>query len=136
MKRLITLSALMLAGLTLTGLAGSAATAKSGADPKSLASNQCFRMHDVRGSVQVNESRLNILTDDHRYIRVDTVGRCFSPPYIDPYIVQVHGSDMVCSPIDLDLSAGPAGFQTPCIVDRISQMSPAEVAALPRKDKP
>jgi hypothetical protein len=63
-------------------------------------------------------------------------GRCFYPPFIDPYVVRTQGPDMVCSPIDLDISAGPAGFKTPCIVDRISQMTPAEVAAMPKKEKP
>jgi hypothetical protein len=43
---------------------------------------------------------------------------------------------MVCSPVDVDLSAGPPGFKTPCIVDRLTQLTPAEVAALPKKEKP
>ena len=128
----------MIAGaLTLAGLAGSAAMAKSSPpDPKSLAPAQCFRASDIENSVQVSETRMNILTRDHRYIRVDTSGRCFYPPFIDAYVLRVHGPDIICSPIDMDLSAGPAGFKTPCIVDKLSQMTPAEVAALPKKEKP
>ncbi|HUO21755.1 MAG TPA: hypothetical protein VMU59_04500 [Caulobacteraceae bacterium] len=132
MKRLIITGSLIFAGL-----AAGAATAKSTtADPKSLAFNQCFRVSDVQNSVQVSETRLNILTKDHRYIRVDMSGRCFYPPFTDPYVVQSHGDDIVCSPVDLDIAAGPPGFKTPCIVDRITQMTPAEVAAMPKKEKP
>jgi hypothetical protein len=123
--------------LVLAGLAGTAAMAKpAGLDPKGLPANQCFRASDIQNSVQVSETRLNILTLDHRYIRVDMNGRCFYPPFIDAYVLRSHGADIICTPIDMDISAGPAGFKTPCIVDRISQMSPAEVAAMPKKEKP
>jgi hypothetical protein len=128
---------LIAGALVLAGLAGSAAMAKSGAgDAGTLAPNQCFRVHDIQNSVQVSETRLNILTNDHRYIRVDMTGRCFDPPFNDSYVLRVNGPDTICAPIDLDLSAGPPGFKTPCIVDKLTQMSPAEVAALPKKDKP
>ena len=125
------------ASLVLAGLAGTAAMAKSAAvDPKGLAPNQCFRVTDIQNSVQVSETRLNIVTTDHRYIRVDMSGRCFDPPFIDAYVVHSFGANIVCAPIDLDISAGPPGFKTPCFVDRISQMTPAEVAAMPKKEKP
>ena len=128
---------LITGALILAGIAGSAAAARSGAaDNRGLAPNQCFRIHDIQNSVQVSETRLNIVTTDHRYIRLDTTGRCFDPPFNDYYVLNVRGSDMVCSPVDVDLSAGPPGFKTPCIVDRLTQLTPAEVAALPKKEKP
>lgn len=129
---------LLIAGtLLLAGVAGSMAAAKTdSANSRGLAPNQCFRIHDVQNSVQVSETQLNILTNDHRYIRLDTTGRCFDPPFNDYYVLNVRGADIVCSPIDVDLSAGPPGFKTPCIVDRLTQLTPAEVAALPKKEKP
>jgi hypothetical protein len=131
MKRLT-----MLGALALAGLAGAVAMAKPGGDGKGLAPNQCFRVSDIQNSVQVSETRLNILTNDHRYIRVDTAGSCFVAPFIDPYVLHVRGPDTICTPLDMDLSAGPPGFKTPCIVDKLSQMTPAEVAALPKDQKP
>ncbi len=132
MKRFMIVGALTLAALT-----GSVATAKSNqAAPDSLPSNQCFRTSDIENSVQVSETRLNILTRDRRYIRVETNGRCFYPPFIDPYVLRVEGSDLICSPIDMDLSAGPPGFRTPCIVSKLTQLTPSEVAAMPKKEKP
>jgi hypothetical protein len=127
---------MMIGAIALTGVAASLALAKSAPDARSLSPDQCFRTSDIQNSVQMNETRLNILTRDHHYIRVDTAGRCFLPPYIDPYVLRIHGGDLVCSPVDMDLSAGPPGFKTPCIVDKLSVMSPAEVAALPKRDKP
>jgi hypothetical protein len=110
--------------------------AASQAQPAGRKLDQCFRSTDIDNSVQVNQSQLNIRTIDHRYFRVDMKGTCFSAPRVDPYELKVRGSDMICSPVDMDLSAGPRGFKTPCFVDRITQMSPAEVAALPKADKP
>ena len=127
---------MILAATALATVAGAAAMAKSAPDPNSLTSGQCFRTSDIQNSVQVSETRLNILTIDHRYIRVDMSGRCFYPPFTDAYVLHVRGPDIICSPIDLDLSAGPPGFKTPCIVDKLSQLTPAEVAALPKKEKP
>jgi hypothetical protein len=131
MSRYLTIGA-----LALIGAVASLTIARSAPDPKGLPPGQCFRASDIESSVQMSETRLNILTRDHHYIRVDTAGRCFLPPYIDPYVIRIRGVDTICSPIDLDLSAGPPGFRTPCIVDKISLMSPAEVAALPKRDKP
>jgi hypothetical protein len=127
---------LIVGAVLLAGLAGSAAAAKDPGGAGGLAPNQCFRIHDIQNSVQVSETRLNILTSDHRYIRLDTTGRCFDPPFNDYFVIQERGNDMVCSPIDVDISAGPPGFKTPCIVDKLTQMTPAEVAALPKKEKP
>lgn len=121
--------------LVLAGIAGSVALAKDSASG-SLAPNQCFRIHDIQNTVQVSQTRLNILTSDHRYIRLDTSGRCFNPPFSDYFVIQQRGSDWVCSPVDVDISAGPAGFKTPCIVAKLTQMSAAEISAIPKKEKP
>ncbi len=83
---------LMMAGaMVLAGLAGSAAAAKSDGSG-GLTPQQCFRASDIQNSIQVNESRLNIVTYDHRYFRVDWKGRCFEAPFIDAYVLTVRGA--------------------------------------------
>jgi hypothetical protein len=41
----------------------------------------------------------------------------------------------VCKPIDLDITVAAAG-PSKCIVSSIAKLSPAEVAALPKKMRP
>ena len=128
---------MILVALVLAGAAGTVAGAKSTqTDPNALPSNACFRLDDIQSSVQVSETQLNILTRDRHYIRVDTAGHCFYPPFTDAYVVRSHGPDLVCSPIDLDLSAGPPGFKTPCIVQKLTLLTPTQAAALPKGQKP
>lgn len=100
------------------------------------APNQCFRQSDIENSVQASRTSLNIKTRDNRYFQIQTKGACFTTLGVDPYIMKVHGSDLVCHAIDLDISAGPRGFQTPCIVDKIVPMTKPEVMALPKRDQP
>jgi hypothetical protein len=43
---------------------------------------------------------------------------------------------MVCKPIDLDLGVHMGVGQSHCIVESIAKLTPAEVAAIPRGQKP
>jgi hypothetical protein len=104
--------------------------------PNAPVQNQCFRQSDIDTSVQANRSTLNIRTRNNRYFQLQTKGVCFTTLGVDPYVLNVRSGDLVCHPIDIDLSAGPRGFQTPCIVDKIVPMTKAEVMALPKRDQP
>ena len=47
------------------------------------------------------------------------------------------GSSWICSPLDLDLQVSDhAGFRQPLIARSIRKLTPLEVAALPKKDRP
>jgi hypothetical protein len=51
----------------------------------------------------------------------------------------LHGSDMICSPLDLQLSvadSGGGGFKTFLIAKAIIKLTPEEAAAIPKKDQP
>ena len=56
----------------------------------------------------------------------------------DKFLVnKVRGSEWICSPLDLDLQlADHAGFRQPLIARSLRKLTPQEVAALPRKDRP
>jgi hypothetical protein len=107
------------------------------AAPKDQPHDQCFRVMDIDGSVQASQTHLNLQTRDHRYYQIQTKGACFTTLGIDPYVLNVRGgSDLICRPIDVDLSAGPRGFQMPCIVDKIVPMTKEQVMALPKREQP
>ncbi len=122
--------------LTVTASLTTAAAAFSQSVHKNSPAKQCFRTSDIENSVQANQTQLNVKTRNNRYFQIQTKGVCFESPNLDPYVLNVHGSDQICDPIDLDLSAGPAGFRTPCIVDKITPLTKAQVMALPKKQQP
>jgi len=50
---------------------------------------------------------------------------------------RVHGSDWICSALDLDLTlATDYGFQKPLIAVSMRKLTPQEAAAIPRKERP
>jgi hypothetical protein len=52
-------------------------------------------------------------------------------------INRVRGSSWICSPIDLDLTLSDHnGFKEPIFVKGLRKLTPAEVAAIPAKEKP
>ena len=56
----------------------------------------------------------------------------------DRFLVnQVRGSNWICSHLDLDLTLSDHhGFREPLIARSLRKLTPAEVAAIPRKDLP
>jgi hypothetical protein len=52
-------------------------------------------------------------------------------------VSRVRGSSSICGPLDLQLSLSDGrGFRQPLIVSSLTKLTPAEVAALPKKDRP
>ena len=123
---------------TLALLAGQAAgQAADKPASKDGGLGQCFRQSDIQSSTQASRSHLNIKTRDGRYFQIQTMGVCFDALGVDPYILKVEGGiDMVCRPIDIDLTATTGGMAVPCIVDKIVPMTKAEVSALPKREQP
>jgi hypothetical protein len=99
----------------------------------------CFRSHDIRAHSIANDGHTLYLDVEGRGVyRVTTNGACLAGAVSsDPLVMkQPPGSEYICRPMDLDVSVSKGGFPSPCIVDSITPMSPAEVAALPRRLRP
>ena len=115
-----------------------AAGAPSAAQPAPKRNTTCFLSRDWIGWKPSADSRsIYIHVNVHDYYRLDLSSAC--PQLQDPtaHLVTHSTSAWICHPIDLDLKvADSQGFATPCIVSRISPMSPAEVEALPKKLRP
>ena len=68
---------------------------------------------------------------------LDLVGSCPTLLIPNAHLVTVfRGPTQVCSAVDLDMKVSDGGIATPCLVDKITPMSPAEVKALPAKLQP
>lgn len=104
-----------------------------------LGQKACFRMSQVRAHRIVRPDIIYLRVNMHDVYRLTTKGSCASGAMADDTLITrtVAGTDIVCKPLDLDIKVrtGP-GFATPCIIDKIAKLTPAEAAALPKKQRP
>ncbi|HEX7945897.1 MAG TPA: DUF6491 family protein [Phenylobacterium sp.] len=103
-----------------------------------LPTGQCFRSHDIRNHTIADNQTLLMNVNGRDTYRITVDGACLGGAVSSDPIVTRNppGSDIICRPIDMDLAISKSGFEARCIVQSIAKMSPAEVAALPKKLKP
>jgi len=139
--KLLTLSALVVAGALsgAAGPAGQAATAAPGVDAAASAfeKSSCFRRGDVRNHTVGGPTTLYLDVAGRSVYRVEMGNNCLaSAVSSDPLVFENRtGGQTVCKPLDMDITVAAAGPQR-CIISSISKLSPAEVAALPKKMRP
>lgn len=142
--KLLTIAALTVAGALsgAAGPAGQAAVSVPGVDTAATAATAatagaCFRRSDVRNHTVGGPNTLYLDVAGRAVYRVEMSNACLtSAVSSDPLILQNHsGGQTVCKPLDLDITVSAAG-PSRCIVSSISKLSPAEVAALPKKMRP
>ena len=103
-----------------------------------LASGDCFRTTDIRNHTIGDDSTLYVDVTGRGVYRIGMSGACLAGATMsDPLVMrQPPGSPIACRPIDLDIAVSKTGFTSPCIVDSIVRLTPAEVEALPPKLRP
>jgi len=101
---------------------------------------RCFYAHDWQGWHAPNAHMMYIRVDMHRIYRVDFASSCQALTWMDAHLITTfRGSDSVCTPLDLDIKVsdgGPGHITEPCIASGLSELTPEEVAAIPKKDLP
>jgi hypothetical protein len=99
---------------------------------------RCFRASEIQNSVQTSRTQMNIKTVQNTYFQIDTKGICFVGAGNLSYAVRAAPASggVICRPIDMDLVGGESGARLPCIVDKITPLTKAQVMALPRKEQP
>ena len=137
-----------LAGATVCGalaLSGSVLTGVALAQPPGPAHGtaplkRCFFANQWQGWHAPNEHMMYIRVDMHRVYRVDFASSCQALTWPDAHLVTTfRGSDSVCTPLDLDIKvadSSPHSIAEPCIASGLSELSPEEIAAIPKKDLP
>jgi hypothetical protein len=79
---------------------------------------------------------LNV-SDGHRIYRLDMAGSC--PALLDPTatLITDNHTDSICTAVDWNLKVRQTGgFSMPCIVAKMTQLTPDQAAALPKKLRP
>ena len=127
----------------MAALAGFLPTA-AGAAPQSKASpdNACFNLIQMQNDLPINDHTVLFRVNVSDIYALDFANKCPELTYPDPklIIVPVGGITEICHAIDLDISVGhnggPGDIPVPCIPTGLRKLTPAEIAALPKKDIP
>ena len=137
---------LSLGGLSLGGLAVLVAPALAQPAPKSnpaqsnpAKSNQCFMVSQFQSWRAADAKTLYIRVRSNHIYRLDLGGRC--TPLLSPgarLITTFRGTTTVCSALDWDLkvSAGINDIVEPCMVRKMTELTPADIKAIPKKAMP
>ena len=120
-------------------LAGGALSTAAAQPVEAPGRNHCFFVTQFENWHAPDNKTIFIRASVSRYFRLDLAQTC--PELLWPeshLIMNVHGPDTICSPIDWDLkvSTDVHGMAAPCIVKSMTELSPDEVAAIPKKFKP
>lgn len=130
-------SLIALGGLGILLAAQSAALAQQ--SPAAKPKQECFFLRQFENwKSSADERTLYIRVGLNRFYRLGLAARCIDASQPDVALVSKFRSDSVCSPLDFDFKVRRSGIgiTTPCIVRSMTPMTPAEVAALPPKEKP
>ena len=130
--------ALIPSALVAALLAAAGATAATAA-PDRKANEACFLSNSWRGWTAPGDG-------DFLYLRINlndvykvelTPGTRVRKGADNFLVSEIRGSNWICSPLDLDLTLSDHhGFRQPLIARSLRKLTPAEVAAIPRKDLP
>jgi hypothetical protein len=139
--KLLTLAAFVVVGALsgAAGPAGQSAAAAPGVDTAARAptTDTCFKRRDVHNHTVGGPKTLYLDVSGSGVYRIEMSNSCLAAATSsDPLIFNNQtGAQSVCKPMDLDITVAAAG-PSKCIVSSISKLSPAEVAALPKKMRP
>lgn len=117
----------------------SGGTAAAAAASEQAPGRACFASHTWEGwSAPGNGDMLYLRVGLHDIYRVDlTPGTHVHKDGNNFLVSRIRGSNWICSALDLDLTLSDTlGFREPIIARSLRKLTPAEVAAIPRKDLP
>lgn len=126
----------ILAGATFA-LAIAAGSTAAGEAPAPSA--RCFLSRDFRSWKASDAETIYIRVGIHRYYHLDLAGRCDAALRPGAFLAsKLRGSNWICAPSDWDLHVAfpHSGAGQACIVKRMTELSDAEAASLPKKIKP
>jgi hypothetical protein len=128
---------ILCAGLAVAGSLGFAGQAL--AADSSRATDNCFLSRDWEGWKSPSPNVIYVRVGVSRIYRFDLSTGSNQLQEPDMHLVSViRGSDWICSPLDLQLQLKDdhGTFQEPLIVKAITQLTPDQIAAIPKRDLP
>ena len=122
--------------MTLVGASAAQGTAPT--DKPAKPPRQCFYLSDWHGWSAPNKDTLYLKVRNRDVYRVDLVYGSNQLTWPGTHLVSiVRGSDSICNPLDLDLRVSDGfGMAIPIRAKTITKLTPEEIAAIPKKDRP
>ena len=126
------------AHLIAVALAAGCAVAGAAAARPATPNAPCFFVTQWQGWKSPSPDVIYLGVNMHDVYRVDLSAGSPQLQWPDAHLVSiVRGGDSICSALDLDLKvADTNGFATPLIARSLTKLTPEEVAAIPKKDRP
>ena len=109
-----------------TGVARAAAPAQS-----------CFYITQINATRAADARTLYVRVSGKSIYRFDMKNDCegMRPPS-ERIVLEPTPSGQICGPINVNITVGDHGTAQRCVVDRITKLTPEEVAALPKSVTP
>ncbi len=133
-----------LAALTLAGCAAGAPQAMSAGDSAPMASAEapqrsCFRLGSIRGQNVIDRQTVlfGVGVGQREVYQMKMRGACLDNLNNDPLVlIPTGGSDQICDRMDMSVRVSTPIGSTPCLIESVRKLTPAEVAALTPDQRP
>ncbi|MGZ6015015.1 MAG: DUF6491 family protein, partial [Phenylobacterium sp.] len=99
----------------------------------------CFSLQRLQNTQPYGDSTIYLRVGVKEYWRLDTAHRCSALLQRNGIILTpAGGEDMICSPIQLDLRVRDigGGASTPCLIGKMTRLTPEEASRIPPKARP
>jgi hypothetical protein len=134
---------LAMTGLRFFGIAALAGAALSvlpvaaNAQPARASSNQCFLTRNIDGFNAPDSHTVYVRVGVNQFYRLDLMTDCLELPFrLSIGLETTPGEAWVCSPLDATVIYHTGGIPQRCPVKAIHKLTPEELAALPKRDRP
>ena len=103
--------------------------------------NECFFVSQFENwKAGGDDKTMYIRVASNRFYRLDLANACHELSWPSATLINKFRGSTICSPLDWDMKVsqglGSGSIATPCMVKAMTRLSPAEVTALPKKQKP
>jgi len=139
MSKIMPIARAGLMALAAAGLVASAAQAQEPTAKPARVARPCFSLSDWHGWSAPNDKVLYLKVRNRDVYRLDLAHGSNQLTWPGSHLVSVvRGSDRVCNPIDLDLRVADSFYMPgiPIRAKTITKLTPDEIAAIPKKDRP
>ena len=96
----------------------------------------CFRAADISSWTAADSSTVNLRVSVNDYYRLKLLGSCPDVDWTQRIGIEHRGSSWICGGLDATLIVPGQIGPRRCPVSSVHKLTPAEVAALPPKQKP
>jgi hypothetical protein len=120
-----------MAALTVGALAGQGAAAAAKSD------DTCFYRRNINGFSVPNDHTVYIRVGGRDVVRLDLMNECPGLTFRQSFGLEDRPANAwICSPLDATVVFRETGIRSRCPVRAIHKLTPDEIQALPKRDRP